>query len=186
MGSTRAKGTLKKWLDDKGFGFITPEKGSKEIFVHISSFDRNIPRRPVIGDTVYYHITTDKKGKTKAVDAAIEGAAPVNTTKATKLKPHYKHKKRSDWKLTLVCLIVLLAGGSMLVKRFQSSSGGFSKLTSYTTRKDTPSSNFTCEGKTHCSEMKSCDEAKFYIKNCPGTKMDGDNDGIPCERQWCK
>ncbi|MCI5164095.1 MAG: DNA-binding protein [Candidatus Electrothrix sp. AX5] len=46
-------------------------------------------------------------------------------------------------------------------------------------------SRFSCQGKKHCSQMRSCAEAKFYIRNCPGTKMDGDNDGIPCERQWC-
>jgi len=44
---------------------------------------------------------------------------------------------------------------------------------------------FTCSGKIYCSEMTSCDEAKFYLRNCPGTKMDGNNDGIPCEKQWC-
>jgi hypothetical protein len=47
------------------------------------------------------------------------------------------------------------------------------------------SANFRCEGKTHCSQMASCAEATFYLKNCPGTKMDGDNDGIPCESQYC-
>ena len=25
----------------------------------------------------------------------------------------------------------------------------------------------------------------FFLKTCPGTKMDGDDDGVPCERQWC-
>ena len=45
---------------------------------------------------------------------------------------------------------------------------------------------FRCEtGKTHCSHMRSCAEATFYINNCPGTKMDGDRDGIPCESQFC-
>jgi len=32
--------------------------------------------------------------------------------------------------------------------------------------------------------MGSYEEAKYFIKNCPNTKMDGDNDGIPCERQF--
>ena len=44
---------------------------------------------------------------------------------------------------------------------------------------------FQCSGKIYCSEMSSCAEAKFYLRNCPGTKMDGNNDGIPCEKQWC-
>jgi hypothetical protein len=48
-----------------------------------------------------------------------------------------------------------------------------------------PIANFRCEGKTHCSEMSSCTEATFYLKNCPGTQMDGDGDGVPCESQHC-
>ncbi|HEU5137271.1 MAG TPA: excalibur calcium-binding domain-containing protein [Steroidobacteraceae bacterium] len=44
---------------------------------------------------------------------------------------------------------------------------------------------FHCDGRTHCSEMKSCDEALFFLAHCPGTKMDGDRDGIPCEGQHC-
>lgn len=45
---------------------------------------------------------------------------------------------------------------------------------------------FQCAGKKHCSEMNSCDEAMYYLKNCPGTIMDGDGDGLPCEDQWCR
>ena len=45
---------------------------------------------------------------------------------------------------------------------------------------------FKCDGRQHCSQMTSCSEAKYFLKNCPGVKMDGDNDGIPCEDQWCK
>ena len=40
---------------------------------------------------------------------------------------------------------------------------------------------FKCDGRQHCSQMKSFKEAKYFIKHCPNTKMDGDNDGIPCE-----
>jgi len=46
--------------------------------------------------------------------------------------------------------------------------------------------NFRCDGRTYCSQMRSCAEATFFLRNCPGTKMDGDNDGVPCERQWCR
>lgn len=44
---------------------------------------------------------------------------------------------------------------------------------------------FICDGRTYCSQMTSCAEATFFLKNCPGTKMDGDGDGIPCEEQHC-
>jgi hypothetical protein len=48
------------------------------------------------------------------------------------------------------------------------------------------SSAFKCDGRTYCSQMTSCEEANFFLKNCPGVKMDGNNDGIPCEKQWCR
>jgi Excalibur calcium-binding domain len=44
---------------------------------------------------------------------------------------------------------------------------------------------YTCDGRTHCSQMSSCAEAKYFLANCPGVKMDGDKNGIPCEQQWC-
>lgn len=44
---------------------------------------------------------------------------------------------------------------------------------------------FNCDGRTHCSQMTSCEEAEFFLRNCPGVKMDGNNDGEPCESQWC-
>lgn len=49
----------------------------------------------------------------------------------------------------------------------------------------TEQKSYHCDGRTRCSQMKSCEEATFFIKNCPDTKMDGDNDNIPCESQWC-
>lgn len=49
----------------------------------------------------------------------------------------------------------------------------------------TLSSGLRCDGRQHCSQMKSCDEAKYFLANCPGVKMDGDKNGIPCEQQWC-
>jgi hypothetical protein len=48
---------------------------------------------------------------------------------------------------------------------------------------------FRCDGRTHCSQMTSCEEAYYFLEHCPGVKMDGDRggrgDGVPCERQWC-
>jgi hypothetical protein len=46
-------------------------------------------------------------------------------------------------------------------------------------------SPYQCDGRTHCSEMSSCEEAEYFLVNCPGVKMDGGGDGVPCERQWC-
>jgi hypothetical protein len=45
--------------------------------------------------------------------------------------------------------------------------------------------SFSCDGRTYCSQMKSCAEATYFVRNCPGVEMDGDGDGVPCESQWC-
>lgn len=43
---------------------------------------------------------------------------------------------------------------------------------------------FRCDGRVHCSQMSSCEEATYFVQNCPSVKMDGDGDGKPCE-DWC-
>jgi cold shock CspA family protein len=189
LGSARAKGTLKKWLDDKGYGFITPDKGSQDVFVHLSAFDRDIPRKPKVGDTIFYHVTTDNNGKTKAVDAAIEGAAaPVKRPRSPKPKHLYQdRRKKSSWKFLVICLVLIIGIGSTLYDRFHSTGGQIlsssTNISNFIGSK--PAQQYTCSGKTHCSQMTSCEEATFYLQNCPGTSMDGDGDGIPCERQHC-
>jgi len=49
----------------------------------------------------------------------------------------------------------------------------------------TAAASFSCDGRRYCSQMKSCEEAKYFLANCPGVKMDGDRNGTPCEKQWC-
>lgn len=44
---------------------------------------------------------------------------------------------------------------------------------------------YKCDGRQYCSQMTSCAEATFFLKNCSDTKMDGNHDGVPCEKQWC-
>ncbi|OAI09476.1 DNA-binding protein [Methylomonas methanica] len=72
--TTILKGVLKTWKDDRGFGFIQPDNGDKDIFVHISSL-KGMARRPVRGDVMFYEVARDTGGKLKAVNARIEGVA---------------------------------------------------------------------------------------------------------------
>ncbi|QHJ10567.1 hypothetical protein FX988_00781 [Paraglaciecola mesophila] len=41
--------------------------------------------------------------------------------------------------------------------------------------------NFRCDGRQYCSQMTSRAEAEYFLAHCPDTRMDGDDDGIPCE-----
>lgn len=68
----RTKGKLRAWNDEKGFGFIVPSDGGKDVFVHISAFS-NRARRPEVGQTVTFALSTDKQGRPRAVKATLPG-----------------------------------------------------------------------------------------------------------------
>lgn len=75
------KGKLVRWIDDKGFGFIRSENANHEIFIHISAL-KEMSRKPIVGDLIRYQIGFDSNGKTRAVDASIEGVSPALTLQA--------------------------------------------------------------------------------------------------------
>lgn len=72
MTKTMIKGVLKTWKEDRGFGFIVPDGGGKDIFIHISAL-KGTSRRPVTGDIIHYQVVKDNRGKYKAVNAYIDG-----------------------------------------------------------------------------------------------------------------
>ncbi len=82
------KGQLKRWKDERGFGFIQPQDGSQEVFLHISDL-KDLARRPQVGDIIYYHIAT-KNGKIRACNAFILG---VKSELNSLPKPLNKKKK---------------------------------------------------------------------------------------------
>lgn len=79
MTNTVYKGVLKTWKDDRGFGFIQPDNGDKDIFIHISSL-KGMARRPNRGDVMFYEVAQDGGGKFKAINARIEGVEFVGKT----------------------------------------------------------------------------------------------------------
>lgn len=54
-------GTVKWFNEQKGYGFIQPDNGSKDIFVHISAVERAGLRTLKEGQKVSYEIVTDKR-----------------------------------------------------------------------------------------------------------------------------
>ena len=72
MTNKMVKGVLRTWKEDRGFGFVKPSDGGKDIFIHISAL-KGVSRRPITGDVIYYQIAKDNRGKYKAINAQIEG-----------------------------------------------------------------------------------------------------------------
>lgn len=53
----------------------------------------------------------------------------------------------------------------------------------FAARQNSPA--FKCDGRVDCSQMASCEEAMYFLRHCPGVKIDGDDDGVPCEDKLC-
>ncbi|MBA2918306.1 cold-shock protein [Sphingomonas sp. MAH-20] len=61
-------GTVKFFNADKGYGFIQPEDGGADAFVHISAVERAGMRTLDRDQRVSYELETDRRGKTSAVN----------------------------------------------------------------------------------------------------------------------
>ena len=69
-----ANGTVKFFNTTKGFGFITPDDGSNDVFVHISALEKAGIHQLNDGQKVSYEVATNK-GKTSAVHIQLQEAA---------------------------------------------------------------------------------------------------------------
>lgn len=196
------KGRIVRWEDSKGFGFIKSAEHNKDIFIHASKFPQG-QRRPRAGDLVEFDLDISTP-KSAAARASLVGE-PV---KSRKRSP----SSSIVFGTILLPLVVWLSMDHFSIDftgtpqatppehhqstrealgpRFSESSTSIQpsqSLPSFNSRSSVNNNaQFSCTGKQHCSQMRSCDEAKFYLRNCPNVKIDGDNDGLPCERQLCR
>jgi cold shock CspA family protein len=183
----RFDGKLEEWNEDRGFGFIKPLRGGDPVFVHISAFQAD-GRRPRIGDVLSFEVEPAVDGKRRAVNVQRPGHRQLRSTHTPEPR-HTGKGVRSSW-LGLAIAAVLVAAGVYAYVNF---SGGDPDRAATSAPSATPTtlhsapatSSFRCDGRKHCSQMTSCEEANFFLKNCPGVEMDGDFNGIPCEKQWC-
>jgi uncharacterized membrane protein YsdA (DUF1294 family)/cold shock CspA family protein len=77
--SASDKGKLVLWRDDKGFGFVRPETGDKDFFIHISAFKKGMIRRPQVGDIIHFQASPDAPEQRRIAHAEIEGVGSGQT-----------------------------------------------------------------------------------------------------------
>lgn len=71
----RNKGKIKSWNEQKGFGFIRPLEGGRDLFLHVTDLsDRS--RVPKVGQSVTYATSIDKQGRPCAAKAQLPGDSP--------------------------------------------------------------------------------------------------------------
>ena len=184
-------GTLRTWHEDRGFGFIAPTDGGREIFVHVSAFPRD-GSRPTVGESLTYDVGPGKDGKAQALHvqrralAGAAGAAGAAQRVGPAARPSRVARRGSRPLITALVVVGLVATGVFGYARLQRPAPAADLVPlSAADAVASPAAAFRCDGRTHCSQMTSCAEAKFFLAHCPGTQMDGNRDGVPCEQQWC-
>lgn len=176
----RKHGTLTRWNDDRGFGFIKPSGDAADVFVHISAFPRD-GRRPQLNELISFEVEAGSDGRSRAVRIMRPGQ-----TRRAPAPP--MRERRAGWlggSIVALGLGAIGVYGYSQLTRTEPAASAPGELPAYEELREAAPANFSCDGRTRCPEMRSCEEATFFIHNCPNTKMDGDGDGIPCETQWC-
>ncbi len=191
MAAMRFTGKVKSWNEDRGFGFIAPTDGGQDVFVHISECPRG--SRPELQETLTFEVALNADGKKKAVNVRrAESAA-----RASSRNRRYPagERKRETHAGGFVSGVIALAIAGVLgwygYRHYASQPGATATVVAPVDRNlpltaSPAASPFSCDGRTYCSQMTSCAEATFFLKNCPGVQMDGNHDGVPCEQQWCR
>jgi cold shock CspA family protein len=178
----RTHGNLIKWDDERGFGFIAPLQGGEEIFVHVSAFKPGTAR-PRLHERVSFEVQTKANGKKAAVRVQRAGETGVSH-RSRRNAPGVSARKSLSGILILIAIVAI---GALVYKRNTSDIAALARpSTLRSSAAATPAaSGFSCDGRTMCSQMRSCEEAVYFLQNCPNVQMDGNGDGEPCEQQWC-
>ncbi|MEO8010734.1 MAG: excalibur calcium-binding domain-containing protein [Dokdonella sp.] len=194
----RYQGRVVIWHDDKGFGFVARNGSEEHLPLHVSALADENGRRPCVGDLLTWTEGEDERGRLQATQAAFVGGGGVG-----RFGVRDRHERPSGWLPRIAGLTAALMLAVVVWNRADPAKenplenvlsqepvrrGAFGVKESVMAVNPSSSGTrgFQCEaGKVHCSQMRSCAEAEFYVENCPGTKMDGDHDGDPCERGPC-
>jgi cold shock CspA family protein len=180
----QTEGILSKWNDEKGCGVITPQRGGPDIFVDIAAFPQE-GQRPQLHEKLFFTVQTDKNGRKRAT--RIERPGQKKISSQPEARPHKRTSTLSLLAMSALLVATLAYGYLGLYGQDQDpgQSAPTAQQSSAPLSTSAQPATFHCDGRTHCDQMTSCAEAEYFLHHCPNVQLDGNGDGVPCERQWC-
>ena len=92
----RFSGRLKSWNADRGFGFIEPDGGGQEVFVHVSAVPTQL-RPPRVGQPFTFEVELNREGKKRAAKLGV----PVRQRPA----PRVQRESPASWSMANALVI---------------------------------------------------------------------------------
>lgn len=193
------------WNAERGYGFAFAN--GKKYFVHKTALGP-ITRNPEVGDTIIVTQFLETPKGSRISSGVLEGVPlrPIYQKKMDRTPDSFNFRKVKRAIGTVVFVIALAIGLFQQCQKefFKDKANIASKPVQKVTKQeefhepfytDEPfhdesydnsyvEPSFQCDGRTSCGQMRSYEEALFFLNNCPGVHMDGDGDGIPCERRF--
>ncbi len=191
------QGKLKNWDPIRGCGLIQRDNAGPHVWICNSGF-RQKPEQLRDGDSIFFQIEIDSEGKPKAIFAYKAGQqfAPV-----TELRKPTLSSLPFQQLLSLVVGILIVLW--LVFQLFQwlsdeSLAPVVTDLSDYgsTTERvlENPvwppiqlqqSEPLQCSNKIHCVAISSCEEVRYYLKNCPELLIQREQDALSCEQLHC-
>lgn len=76
--TVRSRGVVANWRGDRGYGFVSPEGGGPDLFLHVSAF-QSTDARPHTGMEVTYEAQVNRKGQLRAEQVVVAGEKWIRT-----------------------------------------------------------------------------------------------------------
>ena len=194
------EGTLSQWDNASGTGIITPVHGDQRYLVTLADFALGKTAKPQLGEELLFEAGTDSDSQpcARSVTRPVHALPPPPDEMPDYIPPRISRPaSSSSGFLPLIIMLGLGAYGYHVFfetnpdSSFRKPGDVMTEVESMAPkvmeklRTTLSTSRYKCDGRSYCPQMTSCEEALYFLNHCPGVNMDGDQDGIPCEQQWC-
>ena len=115
----RLSGTLTRWDDTRGFGFVEADQGGEPLFVHIRAFGPMGAMRPTIGLRLNFEVEPSPKGGKRATRIQIERFRPeLEAARAARARIERRRAQPAQWGTASLLVLPLFLVGYALASWF--------------------------------------------------------------------